>query len=401
VERATIRCVLETSTTLFDRDSSGRGIRITSPTGFAVGDYMMVGSEIIKVDAMPRGPDDDFIFTGFGDQRLTYLDTTPEAHPVDQAVYKVQNYPPGTQFAPNGLPVVHLPFRNDDGGPGYGKDSLLHFTAPMDGDYIVRLRDVRKLSGPEYAYRLTVRQPSPDFMLSVSPSNPNVPLGGRIPISVTALRLDEFDGPIDVSLKNVPAGLHATQGVIPPGQISTTILLTADESAKLDRAAPLQVVGRAQLGNQSEERWADPEDKLKLIALMPRPDIVLSAETKQVVLQPGGTAEVEVAIQRNNEYGGRVPLEVRNLPPGVRVLDVGLNGVLINETENRRKFTLAALPTAQPIEQPIVVAGDIETRAGEQQNSYAAEPVILKVQSKTQVSAAVVNSASQKATANK
>jgi hypothetical protein len=189
--------------------------------------------------------------------------------------------------------------------------------------------------------------------------------------------------------------------VIPPGQISTTILLTADESAKLDRAAPLQVVGRAQLGNQSEERWADPEDKLKLIALMPRPDIVLSAETKQVVLQPGGTAEVEVAIQRNNEYGGRVPLEVRNLPPGVRVLDVGLNGVLINETENRRKFTLAALPTAQPIEQPIVVAGDIETRAGEQQNSYAAEPVILKVQSKTQVSAAVVNSASQKATANK
>ncbi len=401
VERATIRCVLETSITLADRDSASRGLRLLSPTGLAVGDYLMVGAEIIRVEAMPRGPDDDFTFTAFGDQRLAYLDTTAEAHAVDQAVYKVQIYPPGAQFATNGLPTVHLPFRNDDGGPGYGKDSLLQFTAPADGDYIVRLRDVRKLSGPDYAYRLTVRQPSPDFMLSVSPRNPNVPVGGRIPITVTALRLDEFDGPIEVSLKDVPTGLHATNGVIRPGEISTTLLLSADDNAKLDRAAPLEVMGRAQLASQWAERRADPEDRLKLISLMPKPDIVMTAETKQVVIEPGGTAEVEVAIQRNNEYGGRVPVEVRDLPPGVRVLDVGLNGVLINETENRRKFVLAALPDARSIEQPIIVAGDIETRAGGQQNTYAAEPVILKVQPKMQASSSLVNSVFQKSTANK
>jgi hypothetical protein len=401
IERATIRCVLETAITLADRDSSSGGIRLLSPTGLAVGDYMMVGGEIIQVDAMPRGPDDDFAFTGFGDQRLAYLDTTPEAHAVDQAVYKVQIHPPGAQFAPNGLPVVHLVYRNDDGGPGYEKDSLLHFIAPADGDYIVRLRDVRQLSGPDYAYRLTVRQPAPDFMLSVSPRNPNVPVGGRIPITVTALRLDEFSGPIEVSLKDVPGGLHATTGVIGPGQISTTLLLSAEDDAKLDRAAPLDVVGRAQLGNESAERWANPEDRLKLISLMPKPDIVMTAETKQVTLEPGGTAEFEVAIQRNNEYGGRVPVEVRNLPPGVRVIDVGLNGVLINETENRRKFVLEALPDARAIEQPIIVAGDIETRAGGQQNSYAAEPVMLKVQPKMQASSSLVNSVFQKSTASK
>ena len=101
-------------------------------------------------------------------------------------------------------------------------------------------------------------------------------------------------------------------------------------------------MGRAQLAKGWEERWANPEDKLKLISLMPKPDIVMTAETKEVTVEPGGTAEIEVAIQRNNEYGGRVPVEVRNLPPGVLVLDVGLNGVLINETENRRKFVLAS-----------------------------------------------------------
>ncbi|HUJ22629.1 MAG TPA: hypothetical protein VLX58_13950 [Bryobacteraceae bacterium] len=401
IERATIRCVLETTTTLSERDSSGRDLRLTSPTGFAVDDYVMVGSEILKVAALPRTPDDDFVFTGFDDQRLAYLDTTPEAHPIDQAVYKVQFYPPGAQFAPNGLPVVHLPFRNDDGGPGYGKDSLLHFTAPADGDYVVRVRDVRKLAGPDFAYRLTVRHPSPDFLLSVSPRNPNVPLGGRIPITVTALRLDDFDGPIEVSLQNIPAGFRATRGTIAPGEIATTLLLSADDSARLDRAAPLEVLGRARLENRWEERSADPEDKLKLISLMPKADIMMTAETKAVQIEPGGTAEIEVTIQRNNEFGGRVPVEVRNLPPGVRVLDVGLNGVLINETENRRKFTLAALPTARPIEQPIVIAGEIETRAGEQQNSYAAEPIILKVTPKVQVSGSMVNNVVPNQTANK
>jgi len=160
-------------------------------------------------------------------------------------------------------------------------------------------------------------------------------------------------------------------------------------------------MGRAQLGKGWEERWANPEDKLKLISLMSKPDIVMTAETKEVTLSPGGTAEIEVAIQRNNDYGGRVPVEVRNLPPGVLVLDVGLNGVLITETENRRKFVLQALASAQPIEQKIVVAGEIETRADGQQNSYAAEPIVLNVQPKVQASGSMVESVVSNVGANK
>lgn len=381
VERATVRCVLETAVTLADRDSASSGLRVISAAGFAVGDMVMVGSELIQVEAMPRGPDDDVQFVSFG-QRLGFLDTTPEAHAIDTPVYKVKIYPAGSTFVSNGLPLVHLPYRNDDGGPRWGKDSRLRFTAPADGEYILRLRDVRGLKGEDYAYRLTVRPPHPDFVLNVRPRNPNVPAGGRIPVTVTALRLDDFDGPINVAIEDLPAGFAATKGIIQPGQVSTTLLLSAAENARLDHAVPLKVSGTAQAGVRQLAHWTDPEDKLKLIALTPKPDITMEVKTREVVLEPGKTATVEVAIQRNNKFGGRVPVEVYNLPPTVIVTDVGLNGVLIHENENRRTFVLQALPNAGPVDQPIVLSGNIETRAGGQQTEYASEPILLKVTAK-------------------
>jgi hypothetical protein len=120
---------------------------------------------------------------------------------------------------------------------------------------------------------------------------------------------------------------------------------------------------------------ANPEDHLKLISLMPRADILMTAETKEVTLEPGGSAEITVSVARQNNFRGRVPVEVRNLPPRVRVLDVGLNGVLVNEDESRRSFTIDALPNAEPVDQLIYVSGSIETRSG-QQNSYAAPQAI-------------------------
>jgi len=226
-----------------------------------------------------------------------------------------------------------------------------------------------------------VHPPEPDFRLSVEPRNPNVPVGGRIPVTVTALRLDDFDGPIDVAIGDLPAGLAATKGVIEPGQVSTTLLLSAGENAHLTEAVPLRVSGKAAAGGRQLAHWANPDDKLKLIALMPKPDITLEAKTQEVVLEPGKSATVEVAIQRNNNFGGRVPVDVYNLPPTVIVANVGLNGVLIHENGNHVTFTLQALPNAAAIDQPIVLSGTIETRA-DQQNEYASEPIVLKVPAK-------------------
>ena len=378
IERALVRPVWETAVTLRDHDSAGRGIRILAWDNLHTGDYAMVGGEVIRVESLPLSPDNDCVFEGFGGQRTTFFDTTAEAHAIDSALYKVQLYPPGTKLSPNGLPEARLYYRNDDGGPGYGKDSLLHFTAPADGEYVIAIRDVQGLGGEQYPYRLTIRRPHPDYRLTVAPRNPNVPVGGTVPVTVTAFRTDGFEGPIDVRMEDLPAGLHAANAVIGKGQISATLALTADAGATLPGAVPMKVTGRAAVGAQT----ANAEDELKLIALMPRPDVAMTAETKEVTLTPGGTVEITVSIARQGDFHGRVPVEVRNLPPRVRVLDVGLNGVLIGETETRRSFTLEALPSAEPVDQLIYVAGSIETRSG-QQSSYAApEPIRLHVKAK-------------------
>jgi hypothetical protein len=209
----------------------------------------------------------------------------------------------------------------------------------------------------------------------VNPRNPNVPVGGTIPLTVTAFRMDGFDGPINVTVENLPAGLSATGGIIAPGQVSTTLLLSAVQEAKVQSAVPLKVLGRA----QDLTHVANPDDTLKLIALMPKADVRMTAQTKVVELEAGKTAELAVAIERQNGFGGRVPVAVMHLPPRVKLVDIGLNGVLINETENRRTFTIEALPNAEPMEQLIYVGGMVETRSGLPSTYAAPEAILLKV----------------------
>ena len=379
IEIATVRPVQETNVVLSDRDSMTTGIRLAGWSGMNVGDYLLAGTEIMRISALPKGPDEDVFMESFQGQRLAYFGTSPEAHALDLPVYKVHMYPPGKQFTPNGLPLVRLYARNDDGGPGNGKDSYLQFTAPAEGDYIAKLSDVRGQGGDKYAYRLNVRPLRPDFRLSVNPRNPNVPLGGSIPVQVVALREDGFDGKIDVTIEDLPKGLRAAPATIMPGQDSTVLLISSDANAQIEEAAPLKVMGKTAAGRETIAHYANPEDKLKFIALMPKPDVVMHALTKEVTLEPGGTAEISVRIDRQNGFGGRVPVELENLPPRVFVSDLGLNGVLITEDEKERSFKIQALPNTEPGDQWLYVSGRVETRSPLATLYSADQPILLHV----------------------
>jgi hypothetical protein len=94
-----------------------------------------------------------------------------------------------------------------------------------------------------------------------------------------------------------------------------------------------------------------------------------------VTVRPGGETLLTVRIERRNGHAGRVPVEVRGLPHGVRVLDIGLNGILITERETSRTIVLHADPWVAPTEHPFVVLSRSERKGTE----HAAKSVLLRV----------------------
>jgi hypothetical protein len=356
---------------------------------------------------LPTHPDDDVQLTSYRGGRLTLLDTSARNHSVGEAVFKVEIHPPGTRFEPNGMPAFQIDYVNDDGGTRFGgKDSRLHFEAPADGDYFVRLRDVRGLDGERYAYRLTLREPAPDFEVTFDPKSFNIPRGGRVSVTVTADRKDGFDEPIDVELHDLPAGLTATSGRIPPGAATTVLMLAAAEDAAFDRekaALPsmypaggagaqssgsygvsgvvaLKLVGRATINGRPVSHEAETTELVSVVALAPKPDLVVTTDAKRIELAPGKEVTLTVKVERRNGFTARVPVSVMNLPHGVRVDDVGLNGVMITEQETSRVIHIVAEPWVQAQVQPLLIVGRVEVNSP-LRNESAALPVELVVKS--------------------
>lgn len=381
IPRATIRCLNETTTTLSDRDSRTNGIRLVSTAELHEGDYLMVGDELDRIDTIPDQPDADTILKSMGGLRIAYLGTSPDVHAVNTPVYKAQILPPDAEFPSNGLPVFHLAWRNDDGGPGYGSDSMLDFLVPADGDYFVHLKDVRGMEGSDFAYRLSIREQAPDFRLSTDPANPNIPRGGTIAVTVSLDMIRGFDGPIDVEVKGLPRGVSASKATILPGQISTVVVLTATPDADSDaHAVPIKVLGHAIVDGQELTRTANREESddqpLQLASITPAPDVTVTTETKEVALEPGKEVTVTLKIARHNGFAGRVPCSIENLPPGVSVVNLGLNGVLVTEAQTSRTFTLRAEDWAKPIDQPIYVDAVVESNSS---TRHPSAPILLKV----------------------
>ena len=408
VPRATIRCLSQTEIALNDPDSNRRSMRLATWNELAINDIVMVGDELLEVESMPTHPDDDLVFKSYRGVRVTQLDTSTRNHSVGAAVYKVQIHPPGARLEPNGMPIFRLDYVNDDGGSRFGgKDSRLHFDAPADGEYFVRLRDVRGLQGERFAYRLTIREPTPDFALTFDPKSFNLPRGGRVSLTVTADRRDGFDGPIDVELRDLPAGITATSGRIPGGAASTVLMVSAAADASLaghEAAVPsmyrdtssggprpgarrplqvpgvfaLKLLGSATIGGHSVTREADVPDLLPLVALAPSPDLIVATDVPRLELTAGRQVTMTVSVDRRNGFTGRVPISLMNLPHGVRVDDVGLNGVMITEEETSRVVHIVAEPWVDARVQPILVVGRVEVNSPIR-NEAAAMPVELVI----------------------
>ncbi len=363
VPRAVLRPTAQTTVTLRNHAGTRPGIRFDSTAGFGAGDLVLIGLEVMRIADVQEQPDFDVQMAALRGHRRPLFDTTAQGHPLGAPIYRVEAHPPGATFAPNGMPTFTLTHKNDDGGPGYGRDARVRFEAPRDGVYFVRLRDKLGTHGADCFYRLTAAPPAPDFALTIGPADPHVPRGGAVPVTVTATRFDDFSGAIDIELFDLPPGFSSSPGRIPAGGDEVALVLAAAPDAADPAPLPLKVRGRSIVNDRAIVREGTADDPLGLIALREPAEVrVAAAWPPEIELEPGARTTITVRIERAGGARMRLPLRLLNLPSGVKVPDVGLNGILINEDEDRREIAVTALPNAVPGRHTIVPLARVETR---------------------------------------
>jgi hypothetical protein len=128
-------------------------------------------------------------------------------------------------------------------GADLGRDAELAFTAPVDGDYRVEVRDLYGHGGMRYAYRLSVTVTEPDYALTLAADRYTATPGKPLAIPVTVERRDGFDGPIEIQATDLPEGVTSSPVTsLPTGGSAKSVTLQVT-SASGPTAGPFRVVG--------------------------------------------------------------------------------------------------------------------------------------------------------------
>ncbi len=143
----------------------------------------------------------------------------------------------------------------------HNSDSRILYTFPTGGDYYLRVRDIQGKGGEEYAYRLLVDAPRPDFTLRIAPDNPLLGVGDTAAITIAAVRHDDFAGEIKLAVEGLPAGYTVSEAVIPAGQNEGRLTITSPAGASPEVLSPV-ITGIATIGKDTVLRKAESAESV-------------------------------------------------------------------------------------------------------------------------------------------
>jgi hypothetical protein len=232
-----------------------------------------------------------------------------------------------------------LAFNDDYDDPGAGlethhADSRIMTTLPAKGTYYLYLGDAQRKGGPEYAYRLRISEPRPDFDLRVTPSSINVNGGLTVPLTVHALRKDGFSGDIALALKGAPKGFTLIGGLLPAGRDEVRLTLTVPPQPQ-PQPLSLSLEGRANIQGHELSHLAVPaDDVMQAFAywhLVPASDLKVAVRRGAMLRVPikvsspeplripaGGTARFQVQVPTlPANFAPRVQYELSEPPEGI------------------------------------------------------------------------------------
>ena len=389
VERLLMQAVRDSAITFRPIDSAVADVRVDNWREMELNELMWMQGEVTKIFRMPEGPDSGFSFYANAGKRIAYFDTTATAHSLDEPCYIVEPHPPDAKLVANGLPIFTLHYENDDDGSRIaGTDSRLLFTAPEDGDFVVRVRDSRGNAGERFAYRLIVRDAQPDFAVTFAEAGRVVNIGSGAAFTLNADRKDGFDGEIVCEISGVPEGWRVTSPlVIQAGHLQAKGSISAMPSAA--KWSAVKISATAEIGGKKIAHPAGEIAGVKVegeapavVSLQPAgadhnaPPFLRSDAEKpaEITIAPGETVSAWVVLKRGSAKGA-LRFDVENLPHGVVVDNLGLSGITLLEGQDSGEIFIKAAPWVPETDRPaFAVCRD----AGKQ----ASLPVLVHVRRK-------------------
>jgi hypothetical protein len=210
-------------------------------------------------------------------------------------------------------------------------DPRIEFTAPGDGIYTLRVRDLAQGGGPACLYRLSVEPLRPDFSLSTRYDNPSVPgSGGTAGLYVSLRRTGGFAGPVRVGAKGLPSGWVAGEALFaagaPGGTETAIVTITAPRDSQPGQVAPFRLEGTAEIAGAEVIRPVRPTtpvgDNYRTIPFFRATDgcvacIVapregaLTTSVRELRARPGETVQVPIQLDGTIGAGGTLTLSAQ------------------------------------------------------------------------------------------
>ncbi|MCE9556692.1 MAG: hypothetical protein K8T91_25360 [Planctomycetes bacterium] len=364
--RLNLRAIRDSYFQFRSRDSRGDDdYRLHNSQEMRIGDYLYANGEVVRLHTYPQGPDSGFwVYPNIDERRFACFDTTPATHGLGEPCYIVEPHAPSETLTPNGLPVFPVYFENDDDArQQLGADSRLTFTAPADGTYLVRVTDVRGFQGDKYRYQLAIRRPRPDFSVQLLDKKIEISPGTGQKFQFKIERTDNFKDEVRLNITNLPPGFTSTlPTTIEREQYFAAAILEADSNVKAPDKSTLEkirITATAKIAGREVTREVKGPTEIKLTKSAPLITWITPATDKkregtasldprqsvELTIAPGQTIAAQIHVKRQAYKGavtfGRMGAGF-NLPYGVYVDNLGLNGIFVPEDADERTVYITA-----------------------------------------------------------
>ena len=259
-----------------------------------------------------------------------------------------------------------------------GPDSLIDFTAPEDGEYVITVHDHLRVGSPDAVYRVEV-WPASEVHAAIATLPRNfeyivVPRGRRMATIVNALRIN-FASPLEIGLDTLPTGvaLHARTMRQPVARAPIVFEAAPDaplgatfSGVQLIHPDPGFEIGgtlyqdvELVLGQNNVPYMCHSIDRVPVVVVEEAPFSIEAVEP-QAPLVRSGSMRLKVRVQRAEGFDKPIRLRVPWVPPGVGASQ----SIVVQPNQSEAEIPFNANGNAALSEWPIVVLAEADSGRG-------------------------------------